>query len=79
MSLEYNGGHLLRYTGVQNGDGHQYLFTNFQIDDSITWPIRMVRERHVARKTYCATKKLSADLLLDMPNLSNNWSMFIFI
>lgn len=39
----------------------------------MTWPTRMVQQRHAARK-FNYTKTLTADLLLDMPNLSNHWS-----
>lgn len=76
MSFEYNGGHLLRYIGVHGDDGYQQFLIDSQVDYNITWPLRVVRERHLARKMYCATRKLSADILLDMPNLSSDWSMF---
>lgn len=39
----------------------------------MSWPTRMVQQRHAARKSNY-TKTLTADLLLDMPNLSNHWS-----
>uniref|UniRef100_A0A2S2PQ52 Protein cortex n=1 Tax=Schizaphis graminum TaxID=13262 RepID=A0A2S2PQ52_SCHGA len=75
MSLESIGGHLLRHVLNQRNNGSDKIdLSTVYRDVDLTWPIRMVGQRRLARKSNHATKKsLVADLLLDMPNLSNDW------
>lgn len=75
MSLEFNGGHLLRRL-MNERDENEYQQRLIDSQNSeLTWPIRMVRQRLLARKKSNHTNKyLTADLLLDMPNLTNDWS-----
>ncbi|XP_022172925.1 uncharacterized protein LOC111035564 [Myzus persicae] len=75
MSLESIGGHLLRHVlnKRKNGTDETDLVTMYR-DTNLTWPIRMVSQRRLARKfNHATSKSLVADLLLDMPNLSNDW------
>lgn len=78
MSFELDGGYLL---GSMSRPSHDEKDFRNQIihlrDDELTWPIRMVRERRLARKSGYFTKNLGTDLLLDMPNLSNDWGRCI--
>lgn len=76
MSLESIGGHLLRHVlnKRKSGTDEADLVTIYR-DANLTWPIRMVGQRRLARKfNHAHNKLLIADLLLDMPNLSNDWS-----
>jgi hypothetical protein len=50
-----------------------------EVDSDLGWPIRMIRQRLFARKSNHNTKSLVADLLLDMPDLSNDWGMLKFL
>lgn len=74
MSLEFYGGHLLRnLSNEHDEDEYQNYLIGSQISD-LTWPIRMVRQRLLARKSNHTNKNFAADLLLDMPNLTHDWS-----
>ncbi|CAH1731606.1 unnamed protein product [Aphis gossypii] len=75
MSLESTGGHLLRHVlKERNSSADKIDLATLYRDVDLTWPIRMVDKRRLARKSNQATNKsLVADLLLDMPNLSNDW------
>lgn len=78
ISSEDNGGHLLYPLLVGNKHkefSDQRHFTNSQ--DDMTWPTRMVQRRHFARKFNHISKTLDADQMLEMPNLSDDWSMLI--
>ncbi|XP_060857498.1 uncharacterized protein LOC132935066 [Metopolophium dirhodum] len=75
MSLDSIGGHLLRdvLNKRKHGTDEADLMTIYR-DANMTWPIRMVCQRRLARKfNHATSKSLVADLLLDMPNLSNDW------
>lgn len=76
MSLRLDGGHLLG--PLMNARKYEKYHRNIESylnkDEDMKWPIRMANQRRLARKS--VAKTLVADLLLDMPNLSHNWSMF---
>lgn len=76
MSLRLNCGHLLEplIYAWKDKKHHCDIENYLNKDEDMKWPIRMVNQRRLARKS--VTKTPIADLLLDMPNLSNNWSMF---
>lgn len=77
ISLAFNNGHLLKPllgTNEQNKYNQRCLNTNTKNND-MTWPIRMVHHRHFARKLNHNPKTFDADQMLDMPNLSDDWSM----
>ncbi|XP_025198394.1 uncharacterized protein LOC112596804 [Melanaphis sacchari] len=75
MSLESTDGHLLRHVlNKRNNDADKLDLVTVYRDVDLTWPIRMVGQRRLARKfNHINKKSLAADLLLDMPNLSNDW------
>lgn len=77
MSLKLNGGHLLGplINAWQVKKHPRDIESYLNNDEDMKWPIRMVDQRRLARKSVTKTLNI-ADLLLDMPNLSNNWSMF---
>ncbi|KAF0753016.1 Protein cortex [Aphis craccivora] len=74
MSLDSTGGHLLRHVLKEcNNSADKIDLATLYRDVDLTWPIRMVGKRRLARKSNQTTNKsLVADLLLDMPNLSND-------
>lgn len=78
MSFESNDLHLwqsLLNKRDEKSEYQHYLVANSKFSD-LTWPIRMVRQRRLIRKSTYSTRSHSADLLLDMPNLSKDWSEF---
>lgn len=75
MSLRLDGGHLLGpLINAWIYEKHNRNIENYlNKGEDMKWPVRMVNQRRLARKSIPKTR--IADLLLDMPNLSHNWSM----
>lgn len=76
LSLELDGGHLLPRV---SSDG-EHCKTHVRhdgigagADSDAGWPVRMVRQRMLARKSDRNAKDIFPDILLDMPDLSNDW------
>ncbi|VVC27123.1 WD40/YVTN repeat-like-containing domain,WD40 repeat, conserved site [Cinara cedri] len=74
MSPELNGGHLLRHlrTAADDENGYKHRLAA-AASDNLAWPVRMVGQRSLARKTNVNSPTYAADLLLDMPNLTDCW------
>lgn len=72
MSME-SGGYML----PRMSDDTLDLRIGVKVDSDVEWPLRMIRQRQLARKSNHNTQNLVADLL-DMPDLSNDWGTLNF-
>lgn len=81
LSLEFCGSHILPRVldNVQRKIEYLRYEINPDMDSDMGWPIRMVRQRLLARKSNHNTKNFVADTLLDMPDLSNDWGTLSFL